>query len=245
MDISEGGEKYKVYIKGFYNNSINQILNLNYKGVPLKLLFTLKKEKIPYVITHYNGERVLELSFPYGFNIKLPDFPFSYRTGGEIIEYRKSLKSVLFAFIIAVALIYIILSAFYESFTMPLYILISIPFALSGFIITLFISKTSLNIFSMIGLVILTGIVVNNVIILLDEARKLKKEGKESPAFYAGLRRIRPILMTTFTTVFGLLPLSLMHGAEAHIGGGLIGGIVFSLFLSLIVVPVLYDKVGS
>jgi len=244
MDWSKAGDRYKVYIRS-NNTSIEDVMNLSFNNVPIRLFFYVKKEKIPYVITHYNGDRVIEVSIPYGFNFKLPDFNFDYKIGGEIIEYERSLKSVIFSFIIAVALIYIILSAFYESFTMPLYILLSVPFALSGFIITLFITNTSLNIFSMIGLIILSGIVVNNVIILLDEAKRLKKENKENPAFHAGLRRIRPILMTTFTTVFGLLPLSVMPGAEAHIGRGLIGGIIFSLFLSLVFIPVLYDKMGS
>jgi HAE1 family hydrophobic/amphiphilic exporter-1 len=196
-------------------------------------------------IVRFNGRRCIEGVIPYKGRYKFPSLPFNYEIGGELKEYKNSLKSAVFAFIISIFLVYMVLSSFYESLFLPLLIMITVPFSAAGGFFSLLITRTSINVISLLGIVILVGIVVNNAIVLLDYAEKKRKEGKIFPGKIASKRRLRPILMTTLTTVVGLLPISFGSTLQAPLGRCVIGGLLISTFISLIFIPIIYDKMVS
>jgi len=135
----------------------------------------------------------------------------------------------------------------FESFILPFSVLLSIPFALWGVYWTQYITDTPMNIMAMIGIVVLIGVVVNNAIVLVDMVNRLRAEGlsREEAIVEAGVNRFRPIMMTTFTTVFGLLPMALgnsnMFGMPYYpMGRAMMGGLISSTLLTLLVVPLFY-----
>ncbi len=167
--------------------------------------------------------------------------------GGENEEMRDSFRSLFFAFGLALFLVYLILAAQFESLVQPAVILAAVPLAAVGAVPALWIVGGGINLMSGIGLVILTGIVVNDAIVKVDFINRRRREGLPIGAaiMEAGRLRLRPILMTTATTVFGLLPLALGWGAGADLRSSLavavIGGLISATLLTLIVVPVLYS----
>lgn len=156
---------------------------------------------------------------------------------------------MLISLLLAVLLVYMVLASQYESFRDPLIVMISVPLAAIGVISILFITGTTLNLQSYIGCIMLGGIVVNNAILLVDQAGRLRREGFElQPAVIeAGRRRLRPILMTTLTTILALLPLALGIGegadAQAPMARAVIGGLTASTLITLVLIPVLYTIV--
>ena len=243
LNIKQGENRLEIILKiGDYSN-FNKIMSGKFIGIPLKELFTIEYKKVPRRIIRYNGKRVIECVLPYKSNMKIPRLPFPYQIGGEVKEYKTALNSALFAFLISVFLVYMILASFYESFKLPLIIMITIPFAAGGSLITLLLTGTSINILSLIGIVIIVGIVVNNAIVLLDQAERLRKNNVKAPGMEAAKNRLRPILMTTLTTVLGLLPLSFGATLQSPLGRSVIGGLLFSTFATLIFIPIVYDKV--
>lgn len=169
------------------------------------------------------------------------------RVGGANEEMRESFRSLLFAFGLALCLVYLILAAQFESILQPLVILASVPLAAVGAVLALWITGGGVNVMSGIGVIVLVGIVVNDAIIKVDfvNQRRAAGRGFRRAIVEAGRLRLRPILMTTVTTVFGLLPLALGWGAGADLRAPLavavIGGLLSSTLLTLLVVPVLYD----
>ncbi|MFV1985752.1 MAG: efflux RND transporter permease subunit, partial [Gemmatimonadota bacterium] len=169
------------------------------------------------------------------------------RVGGENEEMRESFRSLIFAFGLALALVYLIMAAQFESLVQPLVVLTAVPLAAFGAVFALWGTGGGLNVMSAIGLVILIGIVVNDAIIKVDFINQRRKAGlgKREAILEAGRLRLRPIIMTTITTVVGLLPLALGIGAGADLRAPLavavIGGLVSATFLTLIVVPVVYS----
>jgi len=167
--------------------------------------------------------------------------------GGENEEMRDSFRSLFFAFGLALFLVYLILAAQFESVVQPAVILAAVPLAAVGAVPALWIVGGGINLMSGIGLVILIGIVVNDAIVKVDFINRRRREGLPIRAaiMEAGRLRLRPILMTTATTVFGLLPLALGWGAGADLRSSLavavIGGLISATLLTLIVVPVLYS----
>jgi len=243
LNIESNGKKLGIFVRFDKISGIKGILSAKFKGIPLKELFRVKYIMTPRSIIRYNGKRVLEYDLPYKSGMKLPEFPFKVLFGGELKEYDSALESAVFAFLISVFLVYMILASFYESFTLPVLIMLTIPFAVSGSLITLFFTGTSLNIMSLIGIVVLVGIVVNNAIVLLDQAERLRKNGMLFPGKEAARRRLRPILMTTLTTIFSLIPISFGATLQSPLGRSVIGGLLFSTFVTLIFIPIIYDKV--
>jgi HAE1 family hydrophobic/amphiphilic exporter-1 len=157
-----------------------------------------------------------------------------------------SFSSLQFALILAVFLVYLVMASQFESLLHPFVILFSIPMAAVGAILALWITSTTVSIVVFIGLIMLAGIVVNNAIILIDKINQLRASGMEKVAatIEAGANRLRPILMTTLTTVLGLLPLAigLGEGAEmrAPMAITVIGGLMVSTLLTLLVIPSVY-----
>jgi multidrug efflux pump subunit AcrB len=162
-------------------------------------------------------------------------------------QQAEAFNGLLAAMALAVIFIYIVLASQFGSFLQPLAIMASLPLALIGVMLALLLWRSTLNIFSMIGLVMLMGLVTKNAILLVDFANHARKggAGMTDALLQAGLIRMRPIIMTTMAMVFGMLPLALAfnEGGElqAPMGRAIIGGILTSTLLTLVVVPVLYS----
>jgi multidrug efflux pump subunit AcrB len=170
-----------------------------------------------------------------------------FDVGGATREQQEVFGALLLAMGLAVVFIYIVLASQFASFVQPLAIMASLPLALIGVMLALLLWGSTLNIFSMIGLVMLMGLVTKNAILLVDFANQARRAGAtvHDALLQAGQTRLRPILMTTFAMVFGMLPLALAgnDGGEiqAPMGRAIIGGVITSTLLTLVVVPVLYS----
>jgi len=171
--------------------------------------------------------------------------------GGQNQEMETSFKSLRFAMALAIFLVYLVMAATFESLVHPFIVLFSIPLALVGAVFGLLITGTDISVIVLIGAVMLVGIVVNNAIVLIDKVNQLRREGygKEEALIRAGHIRLRPILMTTLTTVLGLLPMALSVGEGAELRAPLAitvsFGLTFSTFLTLVVIPAIYMVVPS
>jgi multidrug efflux pump len=166
--------------------------------------------------------------------------------GGQSLEYKSSSTSLYLMFLLAVVFIYLVLSAQFESFVHPFTILLSVPLAVFGALLTLFIFGQSLNIYSQIGLIMLIGLVTKNAILIVEFANQLRSRGSNAveAVIEAATIRLRPILMTSFATIFGILPIAIGLGAGAEsrrpLGLAVVGGLFFSTMLTLVIVPVMY-----
>ena len=171
---------------------------------------------------------------------------YDWRLGGQEEEMATSFSSMRLAFGLAVFMVYLVMASQFESLLHPLVIMFSVPFAIIGVLATMWVFGVTVSVVSLIGFILLAGIVVNAAIVLVDYANQLRKEGmtKIEALARAGSVRLRPILMTTATTVFGLLPmaLGLGEGAELRTPMALtvIGGMITSTLLTLLVVPAVY-----
>jgi HAE1 family hydrophobic/amphiphilic exporter-1 len=170
----------------------------------------------------------------------------SWELAGQTVEMQRSARSLSFALLLAVFLVYVIMASTFESLTHPLVILFSVPLAAVGVLPTLLLVGESISVVVFIGLIVLAGMVVNNAIVLVDRINQNRVEGLglDDSIRLAAQARLRPILITTFTTALGLLPLSLGLGAGAEIQQPLaitvIAGLISSTLLTLVVVPVVY-----
>jgi multidrug efflux pump len=179
------------------------------------------------------------------------DESFSTSLAGTAKEYAESSNTLLFAFLLALVLVYLILSAQFESFRDPLIIMFTVPLALAGAVLSLWIFGQTLNIFSQIGIIALIGIVTKNGILIVEFANQRKAQGLliREAVIDAAAQRFRPILMTSLATAFGVLPVALALGAAAQsrvsMGIVIIGGLMFSLGLTLFVIPALYTYMSS
>jgi len=251
-----------IVLKGSKNfrRDLNALLNVRVKGYPVSNFVTVNRVNELSYLEHKDQARafrldlrgkslshlaqnvkqiITKISLPAGYSVSL---------GGEWLESRRSIKHLYFAFIMAVILVYLILAAQFESFVAPFIILFTVPLALIGIVPALLISGMTINIMSVIGLVVIVGIVVNDGILKIDFIRRAHRNGMDiiQAIHYAGKMRIRPILMTTVTTVFGLLPIALGIGPGAAIQQpmaiSIIGGESVATILTLFVLPVLYKK---
>jgi multidrug efflux pump len=165
---------------------------------------------------------------------------------GQSLEYKTSSTSLYFMFVLAVIFIFLVLAAQFESFVHPFTILLAVPLAVFGALLTLLLFGESLNIYSQIGLIMLVGLVTKNSILIVEFSNQLRSRGKSvhDAVIEAATIRLRPILMTSLSTVFGVLPIALGLGAGGEsrrpLGLAVVGGVLFSTFLTLILVPVLY-----
>jgi HAE1 family hydrophobic/amphiphilic exporter-1 len=181
-----------------------------------------------------------QLTLPGGIRLEV---------GGENEEMRRSFRDLVFAFSLALLLVYMILAAQFESLVHPTTILVSVPLALVGSVIGLALTGNGLNTMTLIGVVILVGIVVNDAIVKVDFINQARARGLSlrDAILEAGRVRLRPIIMTTVTTVLGLLPMALGIGRGADLRAPLaiavIGGLLLATVLTLVVVPVVYATI--
>ena len=177
----------------------------------------------------------------------------SFRTAlsGESKEYRESSSSLMFAFLLAIVLIYLILAAQFESFKDPLIIMLTVPLAIAGALVFMYCSGVTMNIFSQIGIIMLIGLVAKNGILIVEFANQKQQAGIEKIQAIkeASMQRLRPILMTSVSTILGLLPLAFAAGEGANqriaMGVTVVGGMLVSTILSMYVVPAIYIYIST
>ncbi|MCU0377983.1 MAG: efflux RND transporter permease subunit [Bacteroidales bacterium] len=176
---------------------------------------------------------------------------FSTTLSGDSKDFVESTSSLLFAFVLALVLIYLVLAAQFESFRDPIIILVTVPMALIGALFTMVVTGQTLNIFSQIGLIMLIGMVAKNGILIVEFANQRQHAGLSimDAVREASVSRFRPILMTSLTTMLGILPLALATGAGAEsrisMGVTVVGGLFFATFLTLFVVPAVYSYLAA
>jgi HAE1 family hydrophobic/amphiphilic exporter-1/multidrug efflux pump len=177
---------------------------------------------------------------------KVLDDSFSTDLGGESRDFVESSSNTAFAFALALLLIYLILAAQFESFVDPLIIILTVPMAVAGAMLSLWLFGQSWNIFSQIGTIMLIGLVTKNGILIVEFANQLREQGKPKmeAILEASEARLRPILMTSLAIALGALPIAMAMGAAAQsrmgMGVVIVGGTLFSLILTLFVIPAMY-----
>lgn len=230
--------------------------------LPISAVVSKSKGRGPTGINRVNSQRVVYISANLKSGValgsavekiqaKLSDMQlpegFSIYYGGEYEEQQKAAADFRLSIIMALILIYMVMAAQFERFFDPLVVMFSVPLAVIGVVPTLMLTGTTINMQSMMGIVMLIGIVVNNAIVLIDYINLMRREHGMNPreaVIHSGKLRLRPILMTTLTTILGLLPLSFGLGAGAEIQASLarvvIGGLTASTLVTLIFIPVVY-----
>lgn len=179
------------------------------------------------------------------------DDTFNTSLAGASRDFAESSSNTMFAFILALVLIYLVLAAQFESFIDPLIIMITVPLALAGAVLSLQLFGQTLNIFSQIGMIMLIGLVTKNGILIVEFANKkqLKGDNKRTASLEAAVARLRPILMTTLATTLGALPIALAFGSAGKsripLGIVIVGGMLFALILTLYVVPAIYTFLST
>ena len=228
--------------------------------VQLDNLVSIEENSSPSTLYHYNrfksatvsaalapgyslGEGITEMN---RISKKVLDDSFHSTLGGASRDFAESSSNMSFTLLFALILIYLLLATQFESFRDPLIIMITVPLAIAGAMLSLWIFGSTLNIFSEIGIVMLIGLVTKNGILIVDFANKKRESGlsKSEAVFEAAAGRLRPILMTSLATIFGALPIALALGAGATsrvpLGIVIVGGLLFALILTLFVIPVMY-----
>lgn len=182
---------------------------------------------------------------------ELLDDTFRTALAGDSKEFRESSSSLMFAFILALVLIYLILAAQFESFKDPLIIMLTVPLAIAGALVFMYYSDITMNIFSQIGIIMLIGLVAKNGILIVEFANLKQEEGesKMEAIKSAASQRLRPILMTSVSTILGLLPLAIASGEGANqriaMGTAVIGGMLVSTILTMYIVPAIYSYIST
>jgi hydrophobic/amphiphilic exporter-1 (mainly G- bacteria), HAE1 family len=231
------------------------------KLVPLGSLVQLRPAEGPVSIQRKDQERMITVSGNLAgrdlgsvisdVRARLQDFHvplgFAVLMGGEYEEQQRGFRDLMLSMVLAILLVYLVMAAQFESFRYPFIILLSIPLAVIGVALMLFLTATTFNMQGFIGIIMLAGIVVNNAIVLVDYMNLLRREYKFSlreALAVGGRRRLRPILMTTMTTILGLVPMSLGIGEggelQAPMARVVIGGLLSSTFITLIFIPTIY-----
>lgn len=233
--------------------------------IPLDNLVSFEEATTPSTIYHFNRFKSATISSglapgqTVGDGIKamqdianrLLDESFYTQLTGTSRDYAESGSNIMFAFLLALGLIYLILAAQFNSFVDPLIIMLTIPLAIAGALLSLWIFGQTNNIFSQIGVIMLIGLVVKNGILIVEFANQNRLQGmpKLDAAIYSATQRLRPILMTSLAMALGALPIALSLGAAATsrvpLGIVIVGGLMFSLVFTLFVVPAMYSYLSS
>ncbi|HEU4724436.1 MAG TPA: efflux RND transporter permease subunit [Candidatus Eisenbacteria bacterium] len=228
--------------------------------VQLASVVHVQETVAPKELNHYNRVRsaTITANLPPGFPLGMAldaldqitknDLPAGIRheLAGQSREFRDSSTSLYLLFVFALVFIYLVLAAQFESFIHPLTILLAVPLAVVGALVSLFLFRQSLNIYSQIGLIMLIGLVTKNSILIVEYANQLRARGLSitDAVAEASKIRLRPILMTSLATIFGVLPIAIGLGAggEARrpLGIAVVGGMAVSTFLTMVLVPVVY-----
>jgi hydrophobe/amphiphile efflux-1 (HAE1) family protein len=237
------------------------VKNTSGELIQLDNVVFMKEQSSPPQLYHYNRYQAATVSAAViagktiGDGIKemqdiaarTLDDSFSTALTGPSRDFSESSSNVLFAFLLALLLIYLILSAQFESFIDPFIIMLTVPLALCGALVSLWYFNQTLNIFSQIGIIMLIGLVTKNGILIVEFANQLKEQGKtvREAIQEAAAARLRPILMTSIATALGAMPIALALGAGSKsrmaMGIVIVGGIMFSLILTLYVIPAIYS----
>jgi HAE1 family hydrophobic/amphiphilic exporter-1 len=231
--------------------------------VPLDQIARVTMGKGPSQIQHAGGKRMIAVSanaqgrasgevtadalklahaidFPEGYGIEL---------AGASKDQKEVFTSMAISLVMGVALMYLVLVMQFGSFTAPLPVMLSLPLSLIGVVVALLVTKGTMNLMSLIGVIMLMGLVAKNAILLLDAARSLEEQGmaREEALMAAGRKRLRPILMTTFALIAGMLPVAIGvgEGGEFYrpMAVAIIGGTITSTLLTLLVIPSFYDSI--
>jgi HAE1 family hydrophobic/amphiphilic exporter-1 len=262
------GNSYRILLqlKDAEKRSLDEILNLTLttatgERVALRNIVTTEPSRGPILIDRKDQQRRVTVranvagrdlgSVAADVQARLDRIPrpFGYdlTIAGNFEEQQKASQELAISLVLALALVYMVLACQYESFRDPLVVMFSVPLAAIGVLVTLFVTATTLNVQSYIGCVMLGGIVVNNAILLVDQASRLCNKGfpVREALTEAGRRRLRPILMTTLTTILGLMPLALGIGegsdAQAPLARAVVGGLIGSTLITLVLIPVVYS----
>jgi HAE1 family hydrophobic/amphiphilic exporter-1/multidrug efflux pump len=246
---------------------ISKIYIRNNRGesIPIASVLTIEENSNPPNLYHYNrfNSATISASLAEGKTIgdgvnameriakeKL-DESFQTALSGPSRDFKESASNTSYALLLALILIYLVLAAQFESFTDPFIIMITVPLAIAGALISLWVLDQTLNIFSQIGIIMLIGLVTKNGILIVEFANKKREAGLgiREAVLEAAAQRLRPILMTSLATALGALPIAISLGAAATsrkpLGTVVVGGLLFSLILTLFVIPAVYTYVSS
>jgi HAE1 family hydrophobic/amphiphilic exporter-1 len=264
------GNSYRILVqlKDAEKRSLDEVLNLTLRtaegeSVALRNLVTTVSSRAPLQITRKDQQRQVSVSanvagrdlgsVAAAIQAQLDAIPrpdsYTLQVAGNFEEQQKAMRELTASLFLALLLVYMVLACQYESLRDPLVVMLSTPMAAIGVLLTLLLTNTTLNLQSAIGCIMLGGIVVNNAILLVDQAGRLHAQGRslDEAVTEAGRRRFRPILMTTLTTILGLLPLALGLGegsdAQAPLARAVVGGLAGSTLITLILIPVVYTLV--
>jgi len=235
------------------------------KSISLDNIVRFDEETTPPTIYHFNRYKSATISAGLapgktigdgiaamqGIASKLLDDSFSTALSGNSRDFAESSSNTSFAFLLALGLIFLILAAQFESFIDPLIIIMTVPLAIAGALLSLWLFDQTLNIFSQIGMIMLIGLVTKNGILIVEFANQKRTEGlaKRTAVVDAAVSRLRPILMTSLAMSLGALPLALSLGAASTsripLGIVIVGGVMFSLVLTLYVIPAIYSYLSS
>ncbi|MDO8550836.1 MAG: efflux RND transporter permease subunit, partial [Ignavibacteria bacterium] len=265
-NFKRGAKQYDVILqtKPELRSTPESIQNLYVRGTEglIQLANVVKVEKTvaPKELNHYNRIRSAKISASLVPGVTLgkalddldriaqTKLPAGIKReyAGQSLEYKTSSSSLYILFLLAILFIYLVLSAQFESFVHPFTILLTVPLAVFGALLFLFIFGETLNIYSQIGLIMLIGLVTKNAILIVEFSNQLQARGESlmDAVIEAATIRLRPILMTSLTTIFGILPIAIGLGAGGEsrrpLGLVVVGGMLFATFLTLIIVPVVY-----
>jgi HAE1 family hydrophobic/amphiphilic exporter-1 len=226
---------------------LGQVASLRYGGAPNEI-DRRNLERVATIEGNYQGRSLTAVVGDIQKRIGALELPTGYRLSfsGEQEMFAETVGYMVEALLLAVIFIYLILASQFGSFTQPLAIMFSLPLSLLGVMLGLALGRSSLNMMSMVGVIMLMGLVVKNAILLVDFANKARDRGSERTQALvdAGQLRLRPIIMTTLAMIFGMLPTALALGAGAEFRApmafAVIGGLITSTLLTLVVVPVVY-----
>jgi len=265
--LRQSGDEYDVVVrfKESARSTLTDIENIgisNPTGNVIRLgeIADIKEYWSPPSIERKRRERIVSVSFtPYKRSLTelqvevqkaIDETPVPsgvmVQISGAIEEQMESFMDIAFLIVVSLILVYLIMASQFESLKMPFIIMFSIPFAFSGVALALFITNTTLSVISGIGAVMLIGIVVKNAIVLVDFINLMRERGNElyEAISISGRSRLRPVIMTSATTILGMLPLAMSTGSGSELwspmGVAVIGGLIFSTFVTLIIVPVVY-----
>lgn len=248
-------------------SDIDRLYVRNNRGenIPLDAVIHLEESSNPATLYHFNRYKAatIQASLADGKTIgdgiasmqaianRLLDKTYQTALAGASRDYSESSSNIMFAFALALVFIYLVLAAQFESFLDPFTIMLTVPLALAGALISLYVFGQTLNIFSQIGMIMLIGLVTKNGILIVEFANQKREMGlpKVEAVLEAAQQRLRPILMTSLATSLGALPIALSLGAASTsripLGIVIVGGIVFSLILTLFVIPAVYTFISG
>lgn len=254
-------EQYAASVENMKQISVTGSTGLQ---VPVGQISTFEFDNSPNAINRMNQERYISLNIDVDgrdlgtvsqeINKLVSNYPFPegyyQETGGQQKEMMEAFSSLLLALVVAIALVYLLLSAQFESMILPFIVMMAIPFAMSGAFFAMFLTGTRLSLTSFLGLILLVGIVVNNSILLIEFISHNRQiMGRDEALVQAGKLRMRPILMTTTTTCVGMIPMSLGlgEGGEmlAPMAISIIGGMIAATLVTLVFIPVLYSVIDD